>query len=86
MSPDRDLGKRLAEIVDPDGLRDFVDMVDRWSEAYPITAFPEPRHDETGHDPTLCSASMGRHVFSRIVPKMGPVRAVLSLTEEADDE
>ena len=38
-----------------------------WSHAYPLEVFPEPDHAATGHDPTLCSASMGRHVIGRLM-------------------
>lgn len=40
--------------------------IDDWAQAYPTSVFPEPDHKSTGHDPTLCSASMGRHILNTL--------------------
>ena len=37
-----------------------------WSMAYPESVFPDPDHSKSGHDPTLCSAAMGRHILKRL--------------------
>ena len=40
--------------------------IDDWAQAYPTSVFPEPDHKSTGHDPTLCSAAMGRHILNTL--------------------
>ena len=45
---------------------ELVEKIRLWAQAYPIEAFPEPDHKATGHDPTLCSASMGRHILGQL--------------------
>ena len=45
----------------------LIETIRIWSQAYPLEVFPEPNHKDTGHDPTLCSASMGRHIIGRLM-------------------
>lgn len=46
---------------------ELVELIHTWSRAYPVEVFPEPDHSQTGHDPTLCSAAMGRHIIGRLM-------------------
>ena len=58
---------RRTLVTEQCGHEDLIATIQRWSEAYPIEVFPEPDHKATGHDPTSCSAAMGRHVIGRLM-------------------
>lgn len=49
------------------GLKEYYEVIELWSKAYPTDVFPEPPKGEHGKTVDACSAAMGRHIFKRLM-------------------